>query len=392
MTDELTGRIKIVSGLTRSGSSKGQSDSVVNAIRMCFEDVNYRVAGAEIVYEDLDDGGPQHSSWVAERVVANARYAASDPNVLAYIGTLDADAAPHAIPILNEVGLLMISPTNTYPGLTRPVPFAPDEPDVYYPTGTRNYCRTVMTDDTQGRFGAQWAHELGVSKVWVLDDAQPYGRAVAFAFAEACRGRGLRVTGPVSIKRNASDYRDLTGEIARARPDAVYYGGLIQSGAGQLWRDLRANVPGAVLLACDALFEQAFLGDAGDASVGTLLTFGGIPPAHLSGRGREFYLRYRRRWGQEPEPYAASSYEACAVVLQAIESAGKRDRTTITRMALATHDYAGLLGTWSFDRNGDIQLPAMSRIGVDLDGWSFLGTGPTPAEEAAPNAGHATSH
>jgi len=380
MTDELKGRIKIVSGLTRSGSSQGQSDSVVNAIRMCFEDVNYRVAGAEIVYEDLDDGGPQYISWAAEKVVANARYAASDPNVLAYIGTLDADAAPHAIPILNEAGpLLMISPTNTYPGLTRPVPFAPDEPDVYYPTGARNYCRTVMTDDVQGRFGAQWAQELGVSKVWVLDDAQPYGRAVSFSFAEASRARGLHVTGPVSIERDVSDFRELTGEIARARPDAVYYGGLIQSGAGQLWRDLRANIPDAILLACDALFEHAFLIDAGDAAVGSLLTFGGIPPAHLSGRGREFYDRYCRRWGQEPEPYAASSYEACAVVLRAIETVGTRDRAAITRMALATHDYVGLLGNWSFDSNGDIQLPAMSRIGVDSDGWSFLGIRPVPA-------------
>jgi branched-chain amino acid transport system substrate-binding protein len=144
----ISGVVKLISSLTRSGSSVGQSDSVVNSIRLCFHDVDYRVGGAEIVYEDLDDSTAEHGSWLAEKERENARYAAADPEVLAYIGTLDADAAPHSLPILNRAGpLVMISPCNTYPGLTKPVPWAPDEPEVYYPTGVRNYARTVLTDD-----------------------------------------------------------------------------------------------------------------------------------------------------------------------------------------------------------------------------------------------------
>jgi branched-chain amino acid transport system substrate-binding protein len=376
----MSDRIKIVSGLTRSGSSKGQSDSVVNAIRMRLEDANYEVAGATIIHEDLDDGSPTDPSWVRERVVANARNAAADPLVAAYIGTLDADAAPHAIPILNAAGpLLMISPTNTYAGLTRPVPFAPDEPSCYYPTGVRNYCRTVMTDDLQGRFAADWAAELGVGNVFILDDGQPYGRAVADAFRIGCRSQGIHVVEVATIERRARTFADLARRVDRSKVDAVYYGGLIQSGAGRLWRDLRATIPDITLLAADALFEEAFLIDAGAHAVGTFVTFGGVPPAHLQGRGREFYLRYRERWGREPEPYAAASYDACSVILDAIQRAGTTDRAAITRAALDTRDFDGVLGTWSFDANGDIELPTMSRIGVTEDGWSFLGTAPVPA-------------
>ena len=57
---------------------------------------------------------------------ANARYAAAQPDVLAYIGTLDADAAAYSIPITNTADLLMISPCNTYPGLTKS--FEPGSP------------------------------------------------------------------------------------------------------------------------------------------------------------------------------------------------------------------------------------------------------------------------
>jgi branched-chain amino acid transport system substrate-binding protein len=136
----MSGVLKLISSLTHSGSSVGQSDSVVNSIRLCLDDVYYRVGGAEIVYENLDDSSAEHGSWLAEKERENARYAAADPDVLAYIGTLDADAASHSLPILNRAGpLVMISPCNTYRGLTKPCRGRPEEPDVYYPTGVRDY-------------------------------------------------------------------------------------------------------------------------------------------------------------------------------------------------------------------------------------------------------------
>lgn len=125
----LTGTVKLISSLTRSGSSAGQSDSVVNSIRLCLEDAGHRVGDAAIEYEDLDDGTPEHGSWLPELERENARAAAADPDVVAYIETLDADAAPHSLPILNAAGpLVMISPCNTYPGLTKPVRGRPTSP------------------------------------------------------------------------------------------------------------------------------------------------------------------------------------------------------------------------------------------------------------------------
>jgi ABC-type branched-subunit amino acid transport system substrate-binding protein len=72
-----------------------------------------RVLGVPIVYEDLDGGSAETGSWDADQERANARHAAADPDVLAYIATLDADAAPHSIPITNQAGLLQTSPCNT---------------------------------------------------------------------------------------------------------------------------------------------------------------------------------------------------------------------------------------------------------------------------------------
>ena len=353
-----------MSSLTRSGSSIGQSDSIVNAIMMRLEDAGHRVCGVPVVYEDLDGGSEERGSWDAAREEANARYAAAQTEVLAYIGTLDTDAAPYSIPITNAAGpLLMISPCNTYPGLTRP--FEPDEPDKHYPTGRRNYLRTALTDDFQGWFAAQWAAELGVQRAFVLHDTEPCGRGVALPFADACRHLGVElVEAPVGIVPKQSEYQALAQTIADSGADLVFYGGIIQNGAGPLWGDIRTAAPAVTMMGPDTLYEHAFISDAGAHAEGTLVTFGGVPPELLEGPGRVFYERYLARFRREPECYAASAYDATGAILRAIESVGCVDRSAITDAAFAIRDFDGVLGRWSFDANGDIDLRRGTRLTV----------------------------
>jgi hypothetical protein len=80
--------------------------------------------------------------------------------------------------------------------------------------------------------------------------------------------------------------------------------------------------------------------------------------------GRAFYERDVERFGLEPECCAASAYDATGVILQAIERAGRLDHATITEAAFATCDFDGLLCTWSFDANGDIDLRRATRLTV----------------------------
>jgi branched-chain amino acid transport system substrate-binding protein len=357
-------QVRIVSSLTRSGSSVGQSDSIVNAIRMRLDDAERQVSGVPIVYEDLDGGSEERGSWDAAREQANARYAAEQADVVAYIATLDTDAAPYSIPITNTAGpLLMISPCNTYPGLTRP--FGPGEPDKHYPTGRRNYLRTALSDHLQGAFAAQWAAELGARRAYVLHDTEPCGRGVALPFADACERLSVELAEPpVGIEPKRIEYEALARAVAASGADLVFYGGIIQNGAGPLWRDIRAAAPAITMMGPDTLFEHAFIDDAGTHAEGTLITFGGVPPALLEGRGRDFYERYRERFGHEPECYAASAYDATGVILQAVERVGRLDRAAITDAAFATRDFDGLLGRWSFDANGDIDLRCATRLTV----------------------------
>jgi branched-chain amino acid transport system substrate-binding protein len=354
-------KIVIVSSLPRTGSSKGQTDTVVNAIKQRLEEANSQACDGKfsIEYRDWDDATAAKGAWDEAAEASNANKAAADADVMVYIGTFNSGAAKISIPILNQAGLVMISPANTGVGLTKK--FDPGEPEKYYPTGKRNYTRVIPADDLQGAAGANWAKELGAKTVFILDDTEVYGKGLATVFEGKAKEIGLEVLGREGIDGKAADYRALAAKIVDLNPDLVYYGGITQNNAGQLWKDIRGEGYKNRMMGPDGIFEQAFLDAAGaDTAEGTYITFGGVPPEKLEGKAAEWYTAYKAKFNAEPEAYAVYGYEAANVALAAIDKVCEKDRAKILDAVFATKDFQGVLGTWSFDANGDTSLTAMS--------------------------------
>lgn len=363
--------IKIVSSLPRTGSSKAQTDSVVNAIKQRIEEDNNQICGGQfnVVYEDMDDATAAAGKWDAAQEASNANKAAADADVMIYIGTFNSGAAKISIPILNQAGLVMISPANTYPGLTKPNTGEADEPDKYYPTGVRNYVRVVPADDLQGAAAANWANEIGAKKVFVLDDTELYGKGVADQFVMQAEKNGAEIVGRESIEGKAADYRALAAKIVAAAPDMVYYGGITQNNAGQLVKDIKGEGFTGNFMGPDGIYEEAFITAAGDAAEGVYVTFGGIPAEKLTGKAAEWYASYKAKYNGEPEVYAVYGYEAANVAMNALNQVCAKDRAKVLAAVTGTKDFSGILGTWSFDANGDTSLTDMS--GAQVKGGKF---------------------
>ncbi|CAN5890062.1 hypothetical protein BH18ACT11_BH18ACT11_22710 [soil metagenome] len=143
---------KIVSDLPRQGANRAQTTTMVNAINLAIEEREGKAGDINIEYEGLDDATAQAGQWDAAKCAENAQTAAQDEETIGWIGPFNSGCAAVEIPILNEAGLAMISPANTYTGLTKPTPDE-SEPDKYYPTGERNYARVIVTDVQQGQAG-----------------------------------------------------------------------------------------------------------------------------------------------------------------------------------------------------------------------------------------------
>src|SRR5437588_280728 len=147
------------------------------------------------------------------------------------------------VPVLNRAAngpVGMVSPANTYVGLTHPGPgTAAGEPGKYYPTGKRNYARVVAADDYQGAADALLAQQLGIKKIYILNDKEAYGLGVATNFKNAAKKLGTTIAGFTAWDGKASSYEALAVKIKQSGAQGVFLGGLVCENGGKLIKDLR---------------------------------------------------------------------------------------------------------------------------------------------------------
>ncbi len=371
--------VKIVSSLPMTGASLGQSQTIVNGIQQALDETESKACDGKITiqFEQYDDATAAAGKWEPAAVTANANKAVADKSVVTFIGHYNSGAAKLSIPILNQADLAMVSPANTYPGLTKPGTGEANEPNVYYPNGKRNYARVVPADDLQGNVAANWAQSLGVKRVYILDDQELYGKGIADIFEATAKKLGIEVLGHEGIDPKAPDYKSVMTKIKALNPDMVYFGGIIDNNAAQLVKDMRGvgMTPEQVkFMGPDGILVQDFVDAAGPTADGVYATFGGIPPTALTGKGKEWYESYKKKFNAEPEVYAAYGYESGKVAINAINQVCKNDRAAIRDAVMATKDFPGLLGTWSFDENGDTTIKKLSGSQVKNGKFEYVTT------------------
>jgi branched-chain amino acid transport system substrate-binding protein len=283
---------------------------------------------------------------------------------MAYIGPYNSGAAKISMPILNEAGLVQVSPAVTWTGLTKTVEGAdPTEPGKYRPTGKNHFARVCPNDRTQGPPAADFAKKskaeggLGVNAVYVLDDKTLYGLGVSGLFERRCKQIGVDILGHDSINRAQQEFTALLTSIKAKNPGALFFGGTTASGAPQIAKDMHNVGLTCPLIVPDGCYEMSFIKAAGEKNLANCyVTFGGLDPADSSGPVVKFTEKYQAKYNIPPESFAIFGYEAANVVLAAIKKVGKKDREAILKEVLGTKDFDGVQGKWSFDSAGDISL------------------------------------
>ncbi|HVN14199.1 MAG TPA: branched-chain amino acid ABC transporter substrate-binding protein [Anaerolineales bacterium] len=367
--------LKIVSSLPMTGASLTQTQSIVNAEQLALAQANNQACGGKykISYEAWDDASAALGKWDPQVETSNAQKAAADKTIVAYLGTFNSGAAELSIPILNGAGpLVMVSPANTYPGLTKSVAgiTADGEPNKYYPSGVRNYARLAPDDDLQGAVDVKFLQTLGVKTLYILDDQEAYGKGVADSVALAAKNAGITVLGEDGYDPKAADYKAEMTKISTSNngnpPDAIFLGAIVDNNSTQIIKD-KVSVMGdntkVKFMGPDGIYTAAFPTGAGDAAEGAYASVGGIVFSQLGPAGQKFLTDYKAKYGPtDPDPYAVYGYDTMGIVLAGINSVcaaggNPADRATLTKAVLATKDYSGALGTLTFDQNGDINLP-----------------------------------
>jgi branched-chain amino acid transport system substrate-binding protein len=343
----------IVSDLLRAEPS-----SAVRVITGLLRRRGFRSGAFRVGYQ------PCHSEGAPGTCERNAEAYAATSTVLGVIGPFYSDCAASQIPVLSrtETGpLAMVSPTNTDPGLTRATRFSDHHPRQLYPRAVRNYVRVVATDDDVGAAAAVLAKQMGMRRVVAIVNRQPfgftwYGPSLGGGFVEAAKHLGL-VTTELEW-RDQERYADTARHAAAARPQLVFLAGHTQSNAKRLMEDLRRALgPNVVFAGGDQLLAAPSLPtEYGPVGEGLRVTVAGVSPKGLTRETRAFL---RSVGAREDEFYLVETAQAAEVLLDAIARSDGTRRSVVDEL-LHTRISRGLLGTFSFDRHGDMTPAVVS--------------------------------
>src|SRR5213080_2909244 len=298
---------------------------MTRAIKYVFQQHNWKAGKYTLAYQSCDDATAQAGKWDSGKASANANAYAQNSSVVGVIGTFNSGAAEIEIPILNRAAngpLAMISPANTYVGLTHGGPgTAAGEPGKYYPTGKRNYARVVAADDYQGAADALLTQQLGVKKVYILNDKEAYGLGVATNFKNASKKLGTTIVGFTAWDGKASSYEALAVKIKQSGAQGVFLGGLICENGGKLIKDLRNGLGAGVKILMPDGFTpiSATVQQSGSAAEGATVSVAGLPNSALKGAGKAFVSAFTKADHRPPDPYSVYAAQAAEVFVQAIK-------------------------------------------------------------------------
>jgi branched-chain amino acid transport system substrate-binding protein len=359
--------LTIYSSLPLQGDSRPQSESVVNGEKLALEEAGGKVGKFRITYKSLDDATAAAGKWEAGQTSANARKAAQDKSTIAYLGEFNSGATAISLPILNEAGILQVSPSNTAVGLTRAGAGADKgEPDKYYPSGKRNYGRVVPADHIQAAAQVAYQKDQGCTKLYILNDKEVYGKGLADQVANIAKAQGLQLLGNDGIDTKAANFRTLATKIKSAGADCMFFGGITQNKGVQVFSDVHAANPTAKLFGPDGVAESPFTSKLSPSvQKVTYVTNPTLDPKLYPASAQKFFDTFKQKYGKDPEPYAIYGYEAMKVALLAIQNAGDKgnDRQAVIDAFFKIKDRESVLGKYSIDENGDTTL---SDYGADV--------------------------
>ena len=360
--------LTIYSSLPLQGTSKGQSEAVIDGERLALEEAGGKVGKFTINYVSLDDSTAQNPGTADEAQTAqNARKAVQDETTIFYLGEFNSGGSKISLPILNKGGIPQISPSNTAVGLTTDRPGAdPGEPEKYYPTGERHYARIVPTDIIQGAALATTMKEDGCKSVHIFNDKTTYGAGLGRNVEAAAKEVGLEVEGNDGTDRNSANYRSLAAQI---QADCFVGSGVTGENYVQVFKDVAAACPDCKLYGPDGVAEAAFTdpkegGIPAEVAARTKVTVATLSPEEFEKQGIEsaakFFDDFKAKYDvDQPDPYAIYGYETMKLALDTLEAVGDKanDREAVRKQLLEnTKGRDSVLGTYDIDENGDTTL------------------------------------
>jgi branched-chain amino acid transport system substrate-binding protein len=272
--------------------------------------------GATLAMEEANNKGGYHGLpfvlmphndaglWGA---AANEVVKMDDEKVWAFLGSIDDIVSHVALRAALKLEIFMV---------------CTGDPDPTFTETNIPWTIRVISDDRASSYALlNYIHEkMGHSRVAVIRPNNRYGRVGIKEYTDA----SVRVGHPVIIEERFldgdTDFKVQLERIKKTSPDAILIWGNAKESA-LILQQIRALGMKQPVYCSDRIVSPEFLRIAGTLAEGLVTTCQYNPTADDPGL-KTFQSNYRKRFGQEPDVFAAHAYDGMNIIIEAIRKAG----------------------------------------------------------------------
>lgn len=324
----------------------------LNGVQLYVDQVNAKggIDGNKIVIVPADDkADPREGTIIAQRFC-------DDGEVKAVVGHLNSGITIPTMDIYSACDLSQLTVSSS-PQVTE--------------LGYANIVQPVANDFAQGKLSALYAYnELKARKAATINDKQAFGQGVAQLFEKDFAAAGGEIVSSVSVDAKDVDFSSVITNLKQANPEVIYFGGVMPQLAlfAKQMRDLGLD---AKLLVPDGAYTPDYVKLAGDAGVGTFVTFQ-APPYDATQELKDFAAAYEAKYSDKPGPQSAFGWMQVQILEAAIKAAPGLDRAEILKNARAT-DMDTVVGRIKINEKGGIDTGGLYIYRVEKDGFTLVG-------------------
>ncbi len=325
--------LKIGVNLELTGSVAAYGNAEKNGINLAVEQIN-KAGGVdgkkiEVITKDNKSENAEASTAATNLAVQS--------QVNAMIGPATSGAVAAASLNAQKTGVPLLTPSGTQDDLT------------IDKDGVKKYIfRTTFQDSFQGQVLAQYAYQnLNAKKVVLYyDNSSDYAKGIAEEFQRVYPGEIVTVatfaSGDKDFQSALTKFKDLDYD-AIVMPGYYTETGIITKQA----RDMGIEVP---ILGPDGFNDDSFGDLAGVANTHDVYYVSGyFTKTALSDKATQFIEAYKKKYGSEPNMFAALAYDSVYMIAEAAK--GAKTSIDIADNLAKLSQFDGVTGTMTIDKD-----------------------------------------
>ena len=329
--------IKIGANLEMTGNTATFGQSATNGAKLAIKQVNAKggVLGKQMTLVVADN-----KSDTAEAANAMQKLATQD-KVIASIAPIASSSVMAAAQVNESAKILGISPTASNPNVTV-------DPE----TGkVRDYLfRATFIDPFQGAVMANFAkNTLKAQKAAVyIENSSDYAKGLGKFFKETFVQNGGNIVSDEAYLAKDTDFKATLTKIKASNPDVIFVPGYYQE-VGMIIKQAREIGITVPILGADGWDSAKLPEIAGAEALNNTFFSNHYSPDDNSPEIKNFVEAYKAEYGQVPDAFAALSYDATMMIIEAIKRAGVEDSVKVKDELAKTKDYQGVSGSITLD-------------------------------------------